>query len=191
MKQKKGTPGYLDHQLKIEILKAIVSFALVLAILFLGIMQTGSRLNLLTIVAILGALPASHVLVGVIVRFPHRSISDEVAKEIQEKAPNILVIYDLIITSSEKVMPVDCIAISEHTVCGYTRSKKVDLVYAASHIKNILSQNGYTKMTVKIFDGYTPFLARAEGMNAIAEVDRTENREREEQIRRLILNISM
>lgn len=43
MKQKKGEPGYLDHQLKVEIIKTLISFALVLAILALGIIQTWNQ----------------------------------------------------------------------------------------------------------------------------------------------------
>ena len=191
MKHTKGNPGYLDHQLKIEILKTVISFGLVAAVLILGIVQTGSRLNLLTVVAVLGALPACKILVGVITRFPYRSIPQETAEEIREKTPNITVIYDMIITSTEKIMPVDCIVISDHTICGYTRSQKVDLVYAGNHIKNILGQNGYSKVTVKIFQNYTAFLTRAEGMNSIAVIDRPDSKKREERIRQIILNISM
>ena len=191
MKQKKGEPGYLDHQLKVEIIKTLISFALVLAILALGIIQTGTRLNLLTVVAILGALPACKLLVGVITRFPYRSIPSETAEEIRKNTEYLTVAYDMIITSTEKIMPVDCIVISGHTVCGYTRSQKVDCAYLGKHIKNILSQNGYDKMTVKILQKYSQFLSRAEGMNAIAEIDQADDARMEDAVRHLILNISM
>jgi len=166
-------------------------FGIVLAVLFLGISQTGDRMNLLTIVAVVGSLPACKALVGVIVRLPYRSIKKEISDEISEKTEHITVAFDLIVTSEQKIMPIDCVAISGNTVCGYASNKKTDLNHASKHIKNILNNNGYQNVTVKIFDGYTAFLSRAEGMNSIAAIDKLDNKRLEEGIRGIILNISM
>ncbi len=54
-----------------------------------------------------------------------------------------------------------------------------------------MKDNHYDKMTVKIFHDYTAFLARAEGMNNMAEVEQKESLRREKKIRKIILNISM
>ena len=59
------------------------------------------------------------------------------------------------------------------------------------HIKDILKDNHYDKMTVKIFHDYTAFLSRAEGMNNMAAVEQKESLRREKKIRKIILNISM
>ena len=191
MKHTKGDPGYLNHQLKIEILKTFVMFGIVVAILLLGISQTGDRMNLLTVVAACGSLPACKCLVGVIARFPYRSMKKEFTDEIISKTENITIAFDMIVTSEEKIMPIDCVAISGNTVCGYASNAKVDTSYAAKHIKKILVQNGFTSVSVKIFDGYTAFLSRAEGMNSIAAIDQFDNKRHEEGIRNIILNISM
>ena len=45
--------------------------------------------------------------------------------------------------------------------------------------KTFLKDNHYDKMTVKIFHDYTAFLARAEGMNNMAEVEQKESLRRE------------
>lgn len=187
----KGNPGYLDYKKKAEILRTVIYFALVAAVFFLGYSQAHTKKNLLTIVAILGCLPASKALVGVITRFPYPSIASIRAEEIKGKTEHITVIYDMIITSREKVMPVDCIVISGETVFGYTNSEKVDLKYAASHIRGILNQNQFPDVSVKILNNYTAFLARAEGLNSIAAVEKSDTKEMEEQIAHIILNISM
>lgn len=192
MKRKaKGEAGYLNYKKKVELLITIFSFGLVAALLILGIVQTKQRLNLLTVVAALGAIPACKRLVELIVRFPYCSIAEEKAEEIREKTPNITVIYDMILTSSEKVMPVDCIAISEHTICGYAGNPKVDMGYAGEHLKKILKQNGYQNASVKIFDRYPAFLTRAEGMNSIAAVENQDCAAKEKRIADIILNVSM
>ena len=97
----------------------------------------------------------------------------------------------MIITSREKVMPVDCIVISGNTIFGYTNSEKVDVKYAAAHIKSILNQNHFPDVSVKILNNYTAFLARAEGLNSIAAVEKGDTKEIERQIKQVILNISM
>ena len=65
-KVEKGLPGYLDYKKKVEIIRTVIYFGIVAAIFFLGYFQTDTRLNLLTVVAVLGCLPASKALVGVI-----------------------------------------------------------------------------------------------------------------------------
>ena len=69
MKAERGKPGYINSLKKKYLVISIVEFAIVAAVFVLGYLQTGSRLNLLTVVAILGCLPASKNLVEFIVKF--------------------------------------------------------------------------------------------------------------------------
>jgi len=190
-KIQKGKPGYLNYKKKVEIIRTIVYFAIVLAILALGIWQTGTRLNLLTVVAILGCLPASKSLVGVIARFPYPSIDPDKAKEIAKLSRHLTVCYDTVITSREKIMPADCFVISGHNIYGYTHYEKVNPEELAKHIRTILNDNQYTGMTIKVLNQYAPFLARVEGLDNIAAVEKEDTKEQERAIRHLLLNISM
>ena len=188
---KKGNPGYLAYKKKVEIIRTVIYFGIVIAIFLLGYFQTGTRLNLLTVVAILGCLPSAKALVGVITRFPYPSVEEKKAEEIASRTTHLTVCYDMIITSEEKIMPVDCIVISGDNVYGYTHSGKVDLKYLAEHIKKMLSLNGLNGIKVKILNEYKPFLSRAEGLDHIAGVEKSDTKDREEAVRTLILNISM
>lgn len=190
-KVEKGTPGYLDYKKKIEIGRTLLYFGIVAAIFLLGYSQTHTRRNLLTIVAVLGCLPSSKALVGVIVRFPYSSVSQALAEEVSEKGALLTTCYDLLVTSKESVMPVDCIVISGHNIYGYTRSEKVDLEALGKQIKEMLAKNQYSGLTVKILNQYKPFLARVEGLNNIASIQQEDGKEREEAIRSLILTLSM
>ena len=191
MKVAKGNLGYIKNRKRKVILKTVLQFGIVVALLVLGIMETKSRLNLLTLVAVLGCLPASKSLVEVIMLFPHRSINQSVSDEIQEKTSELTVAYDLVFTSEKHIMPVDCVVISDNTICGYTSNEKTDTVFAAKHIKQILYANQFTNVSVKIFDNYTAFVTRAEGMNNIAAVEKNDTKKKEEKIRQVILNISL
>ncbi len=190
-KCEKGTPGYLDYKKKIEIIRTIIYFLIVAAVYLLGYSQTGSNKNLLTIVAIVGCLPACKALVGVITRLPHHSISLETAEEIRVKCPHLTTVFDLVVTSTEKIMPIDVIVVSGDKVFGYTSSQKVDLTYASNHIKNILVQNHFKDVSVKLMNQYTGFLARAEGLENIAAVEKQSRAGHEQRITQLIMNISL
>ena len=187
----KGKPGYLNYKRKAEIIRTIIYFLLVAAVFFLGYSQTHTKKNLLTIVAVVGCLPACKALVGVITRFPYSSIAADKVTKIRSKAAHLTVIYDLIVTSREKIMPIECIVISGSTIFGYTANKKVDLKYTATHIRSILSQNRLNVSSIKIFDSYSSFLARVEGLSSIAEVEKNDTKQQEQQMAQVILNISM
>lgn len=191
MKITKGNPGYIKKRKQTVILKAVLEFGIVIALIILGIVQTKTRLNVLTIVAVLGCLPASKALVEVIMIMPHRSISSDVVREITEKTSELTVACDLVLTSEKHIMPIDCVVISDNTICGYTSSQKTDTVFAAKHMKQILNANQYSHVSVKIFDNYTAFITRAEGMNNIAAVEKNDTKQKEEAIRQVILNISL
>ena len=190
-KAERGKPGYINSLKKKYLMISLVEFAIVAAIFALGYFQTGSRLNLFTVVAILGCLPASKNLVEYIVVVPHKGIELAKYEEIEEKAPAIIKVYDLVVAGQAKLMQLDVVAISGSTVIGYASSEKTDEVKLADYLKKLFEAGGYDKITVKIFHDYKAFLARAEGMNSIATVDKQSIKKRERKLRSLIYNTSL
>lgn len=190
-KCEKGTPGYLREKLKIEIVRTIAYFAIVAAVFLLGYSQTHSKKNLLTVVAVVGCLPACKALVGVIARIPYRTIDPAIADEIAGKALYLTVIYDLVVTSTEKIMPIDCMVISGDKVFGYTSGKKVNVQETASYLRKMLRQNDLPEVSVKIYDQYKSFLSIVEGLENIASVEKADTKEHERQIAHVIMNISL
>ena len=97
----------------------------------------------------------------------------------------------MILTSYEKIMPIDSIVIFENIVCGYSGSNKIDVNDTASYIKKMLRNNQYDKVSVKIFTDYKTYMTRVEGMENMAVAERKSSQEHEEGIRRTILSLSM
>jgi len=190
-KAERGKPGYINSLKKKYLIISIIEFAVVAAIFALGYAQTGSRLNLFTVVAILGCLPACKNLVEFIVVVPHKGIEAAKYEETEEKAPAIIKVYDLVVAGQAKLMQLDVVAISGSTVIGYTSSEKTDEVKLSEYFKKLFEAGGYDKITVKIFHDYKSFLARAEGMNSIATVDKQSIKKRERKLRSLIYNTSL
>ena len=191
MKIEKGQPGYFKSERNKLLAHTLGEFGSVVILLIVGYVPNGTKLNMFTLIAILGCLPASKALVELITIFPYKTIDAQKAEEIKAKAPLLTTAYDMVLTSQEKIMPVDAIVISGGTICGYSKIKKIKPEETASYIKKMLQENHFDKVTVKIFPDYVAFLSRAEGMNSIAEIEREDNRKKERRIRKTILTLSM
>lgn len=191
MKIEKGQPGYIKARKLKYLVWAIGEFAVVAVLVIVGYLKTGSKLNLFTVIAVVGCLPASKMLVEFITMAPHKGIEPEKFAEIEEKAGLITRIYDTVITGNGKVMPVDAFVISGRTICGYAGSPKANEAETARYIKEMLQNSHVDKVTVKIFCDYVAFLSRAEGMNNIATVESGGEGNWEAKIKQLILSTSM
>ena len=191
MKISKGKPGYIKSKKTRYLLYAIIEFLVVFGLIAIGIITTGSKKNLLTVVAVVGCLPACKMLVEFITMLPYHSLPDERVKELKDKAPLVIKAYDMIITNKESVMPLDVLFVCGNTLCGYTSSDKTDEKILTDYLKELVAGGGYEKMTVKIFKDYNSFLTRIEGMNSIVSVDKKSGYRREKDIIRLILSSSM
>lgn len=191
MNVQKGKPGYIDAQKKKYLIWTVLEFAFVIIIFAIGYFTTDSRLNLFTVVAVLGCLPAAKMLVELITVLPFKTIEMDKAKEIEEKSEYLTTIYDLVVTSEKKAMQVDAIAISNNTVFGYTSNKKTEPEEVTKRLKELMETTKYNKVTVKIFPDYVAFLSRVEGLNSIMAIEKMDTKRRERAIRKHILSTCM
>lgn len=191
MKLIKGTHEYLKRKKRLYLLLTILEFGVVIGLVVTGIVATGNRLNVLTVVAAVGCLPAAKMLVQFIVMIPHRSLETEKVAELESEANYITKVYDLVITSKDRTMPIQALCLYNNTICGYTESEKLDPDKTAQYLKGFLEKNGYPKMTVKIFKDFKAFLMRAEGMNNIATVEKKDSSRYENKLKALLLSQSL
>ena len=191
MKIQKGEPGYIHARKSRLVLYTILSFAWVFILIAAGYIVTKTKLNLLTIIAMIGCIPACMSLVNLIMLIPHHSVSEPYELELSSKSEHLSVLYDLVITSEKKVMPIEAVVVSSNTVCGYSKYPGLDTVYTAQHIRSILEQNKLDRVTVKIFQDYKAFISRVEGMNNIAYVDKHDPGAHEAAICQILKDISL
>lgn len=183
--------GYFKNQIKIELIKTIIFFALPIGVLLIGIILTGNKNNLLTIVAVFGLLPAGKQLINYImfIKVQKFACTDSLHEEIEKKLKDKeipLMRYDLYITSYEKCHPVYAMTCANDALIGFSDADKFDYAKAEEHIKMILGQNGYKLPTVKIFDSKEKFLERIAQFSENDEVS-----EKEKAILHLMENISL
>ncbi len=178
----KGCYGYLAYQKKASLIRTILFFALSMAIYVMGIVSTGSNKNLLTIVAVLGCLPACKSAVNTIM-FIRASGCGEAAREKISAYDNRLTgFYDMYFTSYKKNFPVSHMVLKGNVICAYTESEKCDCNAGEKHLEQMLAQGGYKHMTIKIFNNLEKYLDR---LIQLEKLDAEEHRNRAEIIQTL------
>lgn len=165
-KLQKGQYGYLENQRKIEITRTILFFGISFALFFTGLFFTGTNKNLLTIVAVLGMLPASKSAVSMIMflRFPSGSL--EIYEKTKTHAGSLPIIYDFVITSREKSFPLSSMVYKDQMLYGFCErggDKKKEL---ENYLKEMLENNYYKVVGVKIFDDFQKYTKRLDSLKS-------------------------
>lgn len=160
---KKGTYGYLDYNKKHAWVMAALMLSVPIIIFIVSWMINKTRMNVMTVVAILGCLPGCNQVVRAIMASRYHSIDKKLYEETEDARGDRLALYENVFTSYEKTYFVECLVISGKEVIGYTTDEKMDVKAAASHIKTILLDNDY-KQDVKIVKEKKAFLDRVHAL---------------------------
>lgn len=158
-KTAKGSYGYIRYQQKHRILVTAVMFLIPAVIFLTGYFQTGTRKNLFTVVAILGCLPASKSAVGAILICMQKPVDGALYRQLSEHAGDMAVIYDGVVSSYEKNMPMACMVISDTDVACLALDGKTDPAFAKKHMEKILRANQIFA-NVKVFTEVSHYLRR-------------------------------
>lgn len=166
----KGKFGYTVSHRKWQILKMSCYTAIAVGVFLIGLILTKTTKNVLSVVAIVGALPISKELVGVIMSFKRKPMERTLYEQISAKAGDLEQIYELLFTTSETSYPVEAVVIEGRDVVCYTANVKCDTAALQKHLYKMLNASDF-KENVKVFTDYKKFLDRVEDL---------ERREKEE-----------
>ena len=165
----KGTRGYLKTQSRYELTRTILYFGISASLFIAGILATGNRMNLLTIVAVLGCLPACKSAIDAFMFLRYKGCTEENADQINAHMDGLQGLYDRIFTSYEINYQVAHMAIRGNTLCGFTQDEKFQEQKFYTHITNLLKKDGFKDVSVKIFldlDKYTAMLDQMKALPA-------------------------
>ena len=166
----KGKYGYTLAHRKHQILKMSLYVALALAVFLVGFITTKTTKNVLSIVAIVGALPISKEMVGVIMSFKRKPLDKQLYEQISERAGDLEQIYELLFTTQEKSYVVEAAFIEGKDVICYTLDPKCDVMALQKHLQRMLDANGY-KENVKVFKDLKKFLDRVSDLERREKVE--------------------
>lgn len=187
MKCKKGAYGYIPAKRKRVMCYTIVMFAVCITLFITGIVTTGSKKNLLTIVAVLGCLPACKSMVELIMFCKAKGCTEEAYHKIRQYTDGMTELYDLYFTSYKTNYPISHMVLKGNILTGYTDYSEVQEEACEKHLEQMLIQDGYINMTVKIFKDLDKYTVRLEQLKQLE----TEKNKNHDGIVDMLLSISL
>lgn len=171
----KGSYGYIKNRKIYTALRTVLFFSISAALYIAGIVKTGSNKNLLTIVAVLGCLPACKSAVNFILFLRAKGCGSALHEKLIPYDDVLTVFYDMYFTSYQKNYPLSHMALKGGMLCGITEHPACDCMEAQKHLEQLLVQEGIKNVTVNIFsqeDKYIDRLSRLRDMQVDEHKDR-------------------
>ena len=171
----KGTKNYIRTQKRYEIIRTIIYFLLPLGLFVTGLIATGERANLLTVVAVVGCLPACKSLVSAIMFLRYRSSKPTTSDEIEKHIGTLSGLYDMIFTSYKKNFEVAHLVVCGNIICGYSESVDFSEKEFSTHIEELLKMDGHKNYTIKIFTDLKKYTDRLDQLNELEAENKNTN----------------
>ena len=189
----KGQYGYIRTQRIKVTIRTVLLFLLSLVIFFVGLWYNGgNKKNLLTVVAVLGCLPACKSAVNMIMFFRASGCAENVWERVSRCSEGLTCLYDMYFTSYEKNYAVSHLVVKDHVVCGYCSDAKCESEKCEKHLGNMLKQGGCKNVTVKIYkdlDQYCEGLSNLQRQNAESGEEQEEGKAASGQTEDILTNL--
>lgn len=156
----KGCYGYIENRKVVTVLRTLLFVSVSIGLYVMGYVTTGSNKNLLTIIAVLGCLPACKSMVNFIVFMRATGCSKALRDEVCAYDEKLTTFYDMYFTSYQKNFPVSHMVLKGNVLCGITESQKCNCNDVEKHLEQMLTQEGIKHMTVKIFSQHDKYIDR-------------------------------
>ncbi len=172
-KYTKGQYEYAAYNKKKQLGYTIALYALSALIYLMGLITTGSNKNLLTIVAVLGILPASKMLISAIMACRVKSCSLDLKEELDSASNGLHGMYHVYFTSYDiNYYLVHCV-ITTDSMIGYTDDKNFDFKKFEEHLDKHMKIDGISNILIKAFDNKDAYINRLGQLSKLDDSSKT------------------
>lgn len=161
----KGDFEYIKKKRIRVILMTILFFAISIAVFLVGYITTGSKKNLLTVVAILGCLPACKSAVNMIMFIKAKGCSDEANQKILPHIGRLIPMYDMYFTSYKKNFAISNMVVDNKVIIGFSEDPKIDIQEGIQHLNTMMKNAGHTGCTITLCDSIDKYIEMLDNLN--------------------------
>ncbi len=167
----KGQYGYRDYHKKTELAKILLGAALILLLLGIRmVVKETAWKNILTVSAILTVLPTANVAAPFFASFKYRTPGEGFHQKLSTYTHKAEVLYDLILTSREFILPMDGILVHPTGVYAYCAKDKISVPKAEEAFNQILRSHRLDPH-MKIILEESAFWKRADSLKPAEEYE--------------------
>ena len=158
---KKGSYGYRDAHRKRELLIFSVLAATILVQVVLSKVLTGNARIVFTVTGILTVLPLANLASPMFAMFRYKTPSRELYEKVRKEEDRGLLLYDLIITSKETIMPAEFILVRPGVAILCAADRKLNESALKAWVRENLRKQGL-KANVNLYRDTDSFLKALE-----------------------------
>lgn len=159
-KYNKGDYEYASYDKKKTGIITLLLFILPLGLYITGYVTTGSNKNLLTVVAILGMLPASRSLVSFIMKLKVKTATPALRDIINENIGETLGLYNMYLTSYDVNFYFEHMIILQNSLICLSKSEKFDNKKFNEHLEKHMKLEGIKDIMIKVFSDEDTYVRR-------------------------------
>ena len=118
----------------------------------------------MTIIAVLGCLPACRSVVNTIMLYRYHGIGEEDYQKILPLTTGMMTCCDLVFTSYDKNFEVHHMTLCGDTLIGYTANSACDAKACEKHLHELFVKNGLREIDITIFKELPKYTNRLNGL---------------------------
>ncbi|MEG1144742.1 MAG: O-linked GlcNAc transferase-like protein [Clostridium sp.] len=170
-KKKKGEYGYRNSFKQWQLLKISILVAFILAQLGARYFTTSQTVkNILTVMAVVTVLPAANLASPLVAILKYHTSSKEFYNQISPYEKKFVILYDLVITTKEYVLPMDAVIVHPTGVYAYCINPKTNIPNAEKAVNEMFSEQRLDP-NVKITKDFFAFEKRIKSLKPSSEYD--------------------
>lgn len=170
-KYKKGEYGYRNSFKKWQLLKISILVAFILA-------QLGARFfteeqtvkNILTVMAVVTVLPAANLASPLVAILKYHTPSQEFYQKLLPYEEKVMILYDLVITTKEYVLPMDAVIVHPTGVYAYCINTKIKVPDAEKALNEMFVEQRLNP-NVKLSKEFAVFEKRMKSLKPASEYE--------------------
>ncbi len=172
MKKKKGEYGYRNTRRRIQLLEILFGAAMIAAqLLARNLTDSQAVKNVLTLMAILSVLPTANVAAPFLAAARYATPPEEFHRRAEEFAGKGILLYDLVVTTKEQILPLDAVLVHSCGIFAYCSRPDTDEKKAEKAVGELL-RTGNVKESIRIIKEERTFFSRLETVKPISDEER-------------------
>lgn len=138
-RKNKGEYGYRDYRRKARLVMVGVGVAAILIQLGArGLTDSEAAKNILTVMAVLSVLPTANLASPLLASWRYRTPSKAFYEKVHAHEGEYVILYDLIVTTKEWILPLDAVIVHPKGIYAYCTSLKVEIPKAEKTLNEFL-----------------------------------------------------
>ena len=154
----KGHHGYIDRQKRRLLIRSLILGAGVAGLVIIGYIVTKTNKNLMSVMAILTAIPMAMQLAQYLSYRKFSSPSDEEHEKVRQLVGEGVMDTELVIAKRDgATLPLNYAVFTEDCIYGYVPDKKLDLTVYSEYLHNFLRLSSVDG-EIKLYNDFSVFL---------------------------------